>query len=125
MIVLFLCILCLFFAAMCGLIAERRGQSRIVWFVTGWILGPFALLAALFMPRAVVIETKTCPRCAEPVRAAAKVCRYCEHAFGEVVRFRQVDSLSDSGLQRRPKPLKSFDDFPAWFAAKVAPNRQK
>jgi hypothetical protein len=28
-------------------------------------------------------KTKTCPDCAEPVKAAARVCRFCGHPFGE------------------------------------------
>jgi uncharacterized paraquat-inducible protein A len=28
-------------------------------------------------------ESKVCPRCAETVKLAAKVCRYCGHDFGE------------------------------------------
>ena len=27
--------------------------------------------------------TKVCPACAETVKAAAKVCRYCSHSFDE------------------------------------------
>jgi uncharacterized protein UPF0547 len=40
--------------------------------------------AAVSAPAAVA-DTKTCPRCAEEVKAAAQVCRFCGHSFGEEV----------------------------------------
>ncbi len=36
--------------------------------------------------------TKTCPRCAERVKAAAKVCRYCGHEFAD----EQADQVEDA-----------------------------
>lgn len=42
-------------------------------------------------------ETKTCPDCAETIKAAAKVCRFCGHRFEVEQLVEQVgsDSLSD------------------------------
>lgn len=41
-----------------------------------------SLLARLFGGRGAP-ATKVCPECAEDVKAAARVCRFCNHSFGE------------------------------------------
>lgn len=37
--------------------------------------------AQVAAPSAPASDEKTCPQCAEQVKAAAKVCRYCGHSF--------------------------------------------
>jgi len=34
-------------------------------------------------PPASELDTKTCPRCAETIKAAAVVCRFCNHEFNQ------------------------------------------
>ena len=41
-----------------------------------------SLLARLFGAR-LAQKTKTCPECAETVKAAARICRFCDHRFGD------------------------------------------
>ena len=43
-------------------------------------------------PSLIKEQTKVCPQCAEDVRAAARVCRFCGHRFG------QLDGSGASGL---------------------------
>jgi len=46
-------------------------------------LGEIILLAAIFVPlyflakHLTIIGGKTCPHCAEKIKEAAKICRYC------------------------------------------------
>jgi hypothetical protein len=62
-------ILCGFLA---GLIANNRGANPIVWFLLGFFLGPFGMLASLFSDR-----HRRCPECAEMVRVDAIKCKHC------------------------------------------------
>jgi hypothetical protein len=74
-----------------ALIASSKNRSPI-----GWVLLsiPFGLIATLVLaclpklPEEVRVaampaaeRTKVCPRCAETVKAAAAVCRFCNHEF--------------------------------------------
>jgi hypothetical protein len=43
---------------------------------------PASLFARLFGARPAQ-KTKTCPECAETVKAAARVCRFCDHRFDD------------------------------------------
>jgi hypothetical protein len=77
-------------------IAFSRGHPHRRWILILNILGGWTLIAwvaaliwSLATPEGspfdafgTLSQTKTCPRCAERVRAAAVVCRYCGHEFG-------------------------------------------
>lgn len=61
--------------------------------------------------------TKVCPRCAERVKAAAQVCRYCGHEFGRV-SLAKVDAAATGGAAastRRTSPPRGY----LWSAGAV------
>lgn len=66
------------------------------------------------MERERRMATKTCPRCAERVKAAAQVCRYCGHEFG--VSLAKDEATGDSGPDQPVHPLRR----PGVIAALVA-----
>ena len=80
-----------------GVFASNRGRSGFGWFLLAVLISP--LLGGIFLllaknltpqiPQVVTIArsdddfdyTKKCPRCAEDVKRAAQVCRFCGHEF--------------------------------------------
>jgi hypothetical protein len=78
------------FAFVVGQIAAKRGRDFASWFVLALLISP--LLAGLIVVSSSdlkvekarqqeLAETKSCPRCAERVKSAANVCRFCGHEF--------------------------------------------
>lgn len=68
--------------------ASSRGRSAIAWFGVAVLISPlFALIAVLVIgpPKkdgsgvALQSDTITCPHCAEMIKRAALVCRFCGH----------------------------------------------
>jgi hypothetical protein len=78
-----------------AIVASNKGRSGAGWFFICLLLTPLMILILLALPTRKspqpqpvrVIEasadeaTKTCPQCAETVRAAAKICRFCRYEF--------------------------------------------
>jgi Kef-type K+ transport system membrane component KefB len=82
-------------AIVVAIIASNKGRSGVGWFFLCLVLTPLMILVLLALqtrkpsqPQPVrVIEasddeaTKTCPQCAETVKAAAKIRRFCRYEF--------------------------------------------
>lgn len=72
--------------AKAGLIQSYRDENTVRW---GWVPrganSEFAEARDLILARIAPepAETKVCPQCAESVKAAAVVCRYCGHRFDD------------------------------------------
>lgn len=79
------------FALLPAIIAPSRGRSGFGWFLISLLISPlFGLILVLALPtRQKVLadkdrqygRVKDCPQCAETVKSAAKVCRFCGHSF--------------------------------------------
>lgn len=76
----------LFCAVLAAILYSGKGQSGIVGFLLGLILGPFGVLIALLIgPNQNELdrrqlksgEVDMCPYCSELVRASAVVCKHC------------------------------------------------
>lgn len=84
-------LLCAIFSAA---LASSKNRSGFGWFLLGLLFGPFGLLVAFFpkvetsplsaSAEAVREETRTCPFCAETIKYAANVCRFCNRELPEV-----------------------------------------
>ncbi len=92
-------------AGVTAAVAASKGRSGFGWFLLGCLFGIFALIVVAVMPNlkhemrdnatAAAIaamaaanasggeDEKTCPSCAERIKAAAIKCRFCGHEFDE------------------------------------------
>ena len=93
------------FGGLTAWLASTKNRDRCSWFVLGALIGPLALLAVGLAPApqkptqtfktrpAPPVAgrqpgTKVCPQCAEEVKSAALVCRFCRYEFAtSVLRY--------------------------------------
>ena len=66
------------------------------------IVKPDGTLTVTYERRAASVEEKTCPRCAERIKAAALVCHFCGHEFapGEVKKVEEQTPERQAGVYR-------------------------
>ncbi|MBU9174012.1 zinc ribbon domain-containing protein [Burkholderia gladioli] len=84
-------------AIVTALIANAKNRSPLAWAILAIPLGLFATIVVACSKKLPLDEKpavgfpmredeKQCPQCAESVKYAAKVCRFCGHQFGDSSR---------------------------------------
>jgi hypothetical protein len=82
-----------------GLLAAQKGRSAAGFGLLGVVLGPIGILCAAAATPAnggPAADLRECPHCAESIKRAAKVCRFCGRDVEPLIKLREVDP--DAGM---------------------------
>src|SRR5260370_20432260 len=112
-------------AVVAGIVASNKGRCGVCWALSSLVLSPLLILVLLALrplkaPTATIddamltasergetAETKTCPQCAEIVKTAAKICRFCRHEFPAAT----VEPIDAASAARGYALLEVLDPF--------------
>jgi len=89
------------FAVVTAIAGSSRGRAPALWALLGLLFGPFALVAALVLPRKLGHTHVACPACAEPVLRAATICRYCGSKLAGIVGPSAADRELTAAITKR------------------------
>lgn len=76
----------LIFGGISGFLAHHKARNALGWFLTGCLIGPFALVVAFFPLALKPGITKKCPACSETVNIDAQICRFCRSDLRAYIR---------------------------------------
>jgi hypothetical protein len=98
-------------SVLCGIIGSSRGRSGFLVFLAAVFLTPLlTLIFVLAVPKkadntesvvAVGSDQMVCPQCAETVRRAAKICRFCGIDLVAHREQQDEDRRSEEWIERR------------------------
>ncbi len=65
------------FGVATGVIGRAKGSSFFIWFIVGFFLPPFGLIAVILYRREKSEPERQCPRCSKVVKLYVQVCPRC------------------------------------------------
>ncbi len=110
-----------------GIWAKNRGRDGAAWFLLSILVSP--LIAGIFLAVSKNLATEhatftgaSCPECAEPVQAAAKVCKHCGHRLADGETWKTVERpMSALGKAKNSKAYRTaFNIVGVFFLIVIA-----